>query len=56
MPGVSRTLPSFSAGVAQVIDASVLGGIHFRFAGDIATAMGRQVAAYLEATRMQRRR
>jgi hypothetical protein len=56
MPGVTRTLPSFSAGVAQVIDARVLGGIHFRFAGDVAAAMGRQVAAYIEATHMQPRR
>lgn len=56
MPGVTRTLPSFSAGVAQVIDARVLGGIHFRFAGDVAAAMGRQAAAYIEATQMQLRR
>jgi len=56
MPGVTRTLPSFSAGVAQVIDARVFGGIHFRFAGDVAATMGRQVAAYVEETQMQRRR
>lgn len=56
MPGVTRTLPSFSAGVAQVIDARVFGGIHFRFAGEVAAAMGRQVAAHVEATHMQRRR
>jgi hypothetical protein len=56
MPGVTRTLPSISTGVAQVIDARVLGGLHFRFAGDVAAAMGRQVAAYIEATQMQLRR
>jgi hypothetical protein len=56
MPGVSRSLPSFSAGVAQVIDARVFGGIHFRFAGDVAATMGRQVAAYAEETQMQRSR
>jgi hypothetical protein len=56
MPGVARTLPSFSAGVTQVIDARVFGGIHFRFAGEVAAAMGRQVAAYVEETQMQRRR
>jgi PAP2 superfamily len=54
MPGVSRTLPSFSAGVAQVIDARVFGGIHFRFACDVAAAMGRQVATVVETTQMRR--
>jgi len=55
MPSVTRTLPTFSAGVAQVIDARVFGGIHFRFAGDVAAAMGRKVAAHVEDTQMQRR-
>jgi hypothetical protein len=53
MPGVTRTLPSFTAGVAQVIDARVYGGIHFRFAGQVATTMGQQVAGYLEATQLR---
>ena len=53
MPGVTRTLPSFSAGVAQVIDARVYGGIHFRFAGRIAASMGRQVAGYVHATQLR---
>jgi len=56
MTGVTRTLPSFSAGVQQVIDARVFGGIHFRFAGDTAAVMGRQVASYVEATQLQPRR
>lgn len=55
MPGVTRTLPSFSAGVAQVIDARVFSGIHFRFAGEVAAAMGRKVADYVERSQMQRR-
>jgi hypothetical protein len=56
MPGITRPLPSFTAGVAQVIDARVYGGIHFRFAGQVATKMGRQVAGYLEATQLRRLR
>jgi hypothetical protein len=55
MPGVTRTLRSFSAGVAQVSDARVYGGIHFRFAGDAAVTMGRKVAALVEATQMRPR-
>jgi hypothetical protein len=55
-PGVTRTLRSFSAGVAQATDARILGGIHFRFACDAATAVGRKVAAYVETTQMRRRR
>jgi len=42
--------------VQQVIDARVFGGIHFRFAGDTAAVMGRQVASYVEATQLQPRR
>jgi hypothetical protein len=56
MTAATRTLPSFSAGVQQVIDARVFGGIHFRFAGDTAAVMGRQVAAYVYATQLQPRR
>jgi PAP2 superfamily len=56
MPGVTRTFRSFSASVAQVIDARVFGGIHFRFAGNTAAAMGRSVAAYVEATQLRRLR
>ncbi|MFI5908278.1 vanadium-dependent haloperoxidase [Dactylosporangium sp. NPDC051541] len=54
MPGVTRTLPSFSAGVAQTSDARVFGGIHFRFACDAATGMGRAVAAHVTATTLRR--
>jgi membrane-associated phospholipid phosphatase len=54
LPGVVRSFPSFSAGIAQVIDARVFGGIHFRFAGDVATAMGRDIASYVLATQMPR--
>lgn len=55
MPGLTRPLPSFSAGVAQVIEARVFGGIHFGFAGQTAAAVGRDIAAHVETTQMQRR-
>ena len=53
MPGVTRALPSFSAGVQQVIDARVYGGIHFRFAGQAAAVMGDQVANWVRATELR---
>jgi membrane-associated phospholipid phosphatase len=53
LPGVDRQLPSFTAGVAQVTDARVFGGIHFRFACETATAMGRGIATYVLDNQMQ---
>ncbi len=53
LPGVDRRQPSFTAAVAQVTDARILGGIHFRFACDTATAMGRAIAAYVLHTQMR---
>jgi hypothetical protein len=50
MPGVTRSFTTFAAGVAQVIDARIFAGIHFRFAGNTAAVMGRQVAAHVEVT------
>jgi hypothetical protein len=50
MPGITRSFTSFTAGVAQVTDARIYAGIHFRFACHTATVMGRQVADYVQAT------
>lgn len=47
MPGVSRTFTSFSDAVAQVGDARVFAGIHFRSACDDAIVMGGQIAAFV---------
>jgi membrane-associated phospholipid phosphatase len=54
LPGVSRSFTSFSAAVAQVADARVDAGFHFRFSCNDATQMGVQVANYAESTLMQK--
>jgi hypothetical protein len=43
LPGVERSFTSFSDAVAQVADARVWGGIHFRFSCDVAGQMGAEV-------------
>jgi hypothetical protein len=52
-PGVERAFTSFSDAVAQVQDARVLGGIHFRLAVTTAARMGADVARYVERAVMQ---
>ena len=47
LPGVTRTFTSFSDGVAQVADARVFAGFHFRFSCDDATTMGNEIANYV---------
>ena len=53
LPGVQRTFNSFSGAVAQVADARVFAGFHFRFACADATDMGAQVARYVQEKLMQ---
>ena len=45
LPGVQRTYSSFHQAVAEVSDARVFAGFHFRFSCDDAIAMGDQVSA-----------
>jgi hypothetical protein len=54
LPGVDRSFTSFSDAIAQVADARVFAGFHFRFSCDDATRMGVQVANYAESTLMQK--
>jgi hypothetical protein len=49
-PAVERSFVRFSDAVAQVEDARVFGGIHFRFAVRTAARMGGVVADYVERT------
>ncbi len=56
LPGVTRSFTSFSSAVAQVADARVFAGFHFRFSCDVAAQMGKQVAHQAESTLMQRLR
>jgi hypothetical protein len=49
LPGVMRTFNNFSAAAAQVGDARVFAGIHFRSACDDGITMGVQIAAYVKS-------
>jgi PAP2 superfamily protein len=54
LPGVTRSFTTFSGAVAQVADARVFAGFHFRFSCNDAASMGAQVAKYAKSTLMQR--
>lgn len=53
LPGVTRSFTSFTNAVAQVADARVFAGFHFRFSCDDASQMGSKVAGYAESTLMR---
>ena len=53
LPTRARDFTSFSAAVAQVEDARVYAGFHFRFSCADAAALGAQVARYVTGTLMQ---
>ena len=46
-PGTSRTFSSFSQAIAEIADARVFGGIHFRTSCDRGNSLGKAVADYL---------
>ena len=52
LPGVSRSYTKFSDAVAQVGDARVFAGIHFRSACDDAIALGERIAEYVHSHMM----
>jgi len=54
LPGVTRIYASFSDAVADVALARIAGGIHFRFACDVAAQMGAAIAAQATSTQMTR--
>ena len=54
LPGVTRSFTTFSSAVAQVTDARVFAGFHFRFSCNDASGVGAQVANFAESTLMQR--
>ena len=54
LPGVTRSFTTFSSAVAQVADARVFAGFHFRFSCNDASGVGAQVANFAESTLMQR--
>jgi hypothetical protein len=53
-PGWVRFYPSFSAAIAEVADARVFAGIHFRTACRDGTILGSEVATYILENRMLR--
>src|SRR5258706_5238123 len=52
LPGVERSFTSFDAAIAQVSDARVWAGFHFRFSCDDGSELGRQVAEAVGARLM----
>jgi len=52
LPGVEHGFASFSSAVAEVENARVWGGIHFRFACETGAAMGAAVAEYVTRTQL----
>ena len=47
MPGVTRSFTSFNQAMAELADARVFGGIHFRTACDDGLVLGRAVGRYI---------
>jgi hypothetical protein len=45
-PGVTRSFNKLSDYVAEVIDARVYDGVHFRTSGEVGAAMGRKIGEY----------
>jgi membrane-associated phospholipid phosphatase len=54
-PSVGRTYTRFSDAIADIAQARVAAGIHFRFSCDVASQMGADVARQAAETVMQRR-
>jgi membrane-associated phospholipid phosphatase len=52
--GGTRSFPSFSAAVAEIADARVFGGIHFRISCVRGNGLGQAVAAYVSSHVMSR--
>jgi membrane-associated phospholipid phosphatase len=53
LPGVQRSFTSFTSAIAQVADARVFAGFHFRFSCNDAAQMGVQIAGFAESTLMR---
>lgn len=54
LPGQTRSFPSFSAALDEVVDARVFGGIHFRTACKAGQALGSSVGGYVLGHSMRR--
>jgi hypothetical protein len=54
LPGVDREFTSFGAAVAQIADARIFAGFHFRFACEDGVTLGNEIADYIRATTLLR--
>jgi hypothetical protein len=54
VPGAVRSFARFSDAVAEVADARVFAGFHFRFSCNEAAQMGTKIAKYTQKTLMVR--
>jgi hypothetical protein len=54
LPGVQRQFSSFSAAVAQIVDARIHAGFHFRFSDEDGAVLGSEIAAYVRSTHLLR--
>jgi hypothetical protein len=54
LSGITRQWSSFSEGVAEVIDARVYSGIHFRTSDEVGARLGRQVAKFVSKHALRR--
>jgi len=46
-PGVTRSFSRLSDYAAEVVNARVYDGVHYRTSGNVGAAMGRQIGAYI---------
>jgi len=54
LPGVERSFSTFSAAVAQIADARIFAGFHFRFSCEDGVALGSEISEYIRATHLLR--
>ena len=54
LPGVERSFSSFPAAVAQIADARIFAGFHFRFSCEDGVVLGNEVAQYIRSTHLLR--
>jgi hypothetical protein len=54
LPGVDRDFTSFGAAVAQIVDARIFAGFHFRFACEDGVRLGNEIGNYIRATTLLR--
>jgi hypothetical protein len=53
LPGVTRSFSSLSAALAEINNARVFGGIHYRNSCNVGQAVGTQVANYVLSHALQ---